>query len=126
MLLRVVLVVSYVVLVAAVCGVGIAAAVVGGVLGAVVGGAAGSGGPWRSCWSGGCGGGRLDTWIGAVGVGVGGLTIVSSSALLVAVGALLGRIFFEADVLLADVVEEGFAELFGFGDHCWVRAAEGC
>ena len=127
LLLRVVLVVSYVVLVAAIRGVGIAAAVVGGVLGAVVGGAAGSGGPGGSCWSGGCGGGGLDAGIGAVGVGVGGLAVVpSSSALLVAVGALLGRVFFEADVLLADVVEEGFAKFFGFGDHGWVWAAEGC
>ena len=126
LLLRVILVVSYVVLVAAICGVGIAVAVVGGVLGAVVGGAAGSGGPWGICWGGGCGGRGLDTRVGAVGVGVGGLAIISSSALLVAVGALLGRVFFEADVLLADVVEKGFAKFFGFGDHGWVWAAEGC
>lgn len=127
LLLRVVLVVSYIILVAAVCRVGIAAAVVGGVLGAVVGGTAGSGGSWRCCWSGGCGGGGLDAGVGAVGVGVGGLAVVpSSSALLVAVGALLGRVFFEADVLLADVVEEGFAKFFGFGHHGWVWAAEGC
>ena len=127
LLLGVVLVVSYVILVATICGVGIAATVVGGVLGAVIGRAAGSRGSWGSCWSGGCGGGGLDAGVGAVGVGIGGLAIISSSsALLVAVGALLGRVFFEADVLLADVVEEGFAELFGFGDHGWVWAAEDC
>ena len=128
MLLRVVLVVSYVILIAAVCGVRVAAAVVGSILGAVVGGTACSGGARGSCWSGGCGGGGLDAGVGAVGGGVGGLAIVSSScsALLVAVGALLGGVFFEADVLLADVVEEGFAEFLGFGDHGWVWAAEGC
>ncbi len=126
MLLGVILVVSYVVLVATICGVGIAAAVVGGILGAIVSGAAGSGGPRGSCWSGGCGGGGLGTGVGAVGVAVGWLAIISSSALLVAVGALLGRIFFEADVLFADVVEERFAEFLGFGDHGWVWAAGDC
>ena len=126
MLLGIVLIVSNVVLVAAICGIGIAAAVVGGVLGAIVSGAAGSWGPWGSSWSSCCGGGGLSTGVGAVGIGIGGLAIISSSALLVAVGALLGRIFFEADVLLADVVEERFAEFFGFGDHGWVWAAGGC
>ena len=122
------MIVSYVILIAAICGVGIAAAVVGGVLGAVVGWAAGSRRPGGSRWSGGCGGGGLDAGVGAVGVGVGGgLAIISSSsALLVSVGALLGWVFFEANVLLADVVEERFTEFFGFGDHGWVWAAGDC
>ena len=119
----VVLVVCHVVLISPVSGIWILTTIVLSILSSIVSGATGSRRATRCCWgSTRCRG--LSTAVATVAAAIALLSVVSS--LLVAIAALLGWLLFEAGVLLADVVKEGFAEFFRFLNHGGIRATIGC
>lgn len=124
----IVLVIGNIVCVSAVCRVRVAtwlAGVVCCVLGGVVGWAGSTW--WAWCGGGGWGSGGLSaaaTAICAVGIG-GAVTSLLLAVILTSVAAIgtLGRVFFEALVLLFYVAKEIFAELAGVLHFFGIRAA---